>query len=234
MNGVPDLSGVWITEPSPPGEIDRLFGDNSAFIEPGDDPSTFSKYFYNVLSDFKPEEAPIRPEAAELAASQNRARVASPVSRCLPLGIPSAGILSYAPFKIIQAPNELVVLYENDNTHRQIYTDGRKLPDDPNPMWLGYSTAKWDGDTLVVDTAGFNDKSRLDVFGHRHSEALSVQERYHRRDFGHMDIKITIEDSKMFTRQFTFGYKVNLIPDSDVLESFCNENEKDLAHLPGQ
>jgi hypothetical protein len=211
-----------------------LFGDISGFVEPGDDPRVFSKYIFNILSDFKPQEAPIRPEAAELALSLRKAQTAAPVSRCLPMGIPSAGILSYAPFKIIQAPNELVVLYENDNTHRQIYTDGRKLPDDPNPMWLGYSTARWDGDTLVVDTAGFNDKSWLDGAAHRHSESMHTQERYHRLDFGHMDITVTIDDPKMFTRAFTVGYRVDLVPDSDVLESFCNENEKDRAHLPGR
>jgi hypothetical protein len=233
-NGKPDLSGVWETEPAPPGEIQRLFGDFSYEAVPGDDPRTFNKYFFNILADFKPEEAPIRPEAA---AELTRKRAEGlgfkdgPPSHCLPLGIPGADILSYAPYKIIQAPGVIVMLYEVDNTRRQIYTDGRKLPVDPQPAWLGYSVGKWEGDTLVVDTAGFNDKSWLDAFGHPHSDALRVQERFRRRDFGHMELQVTIDDPKIFTRPFTIKVNQLLNPDSDLLESFCTENEKDRPHL---
>jgi hypothetical protein len=227
--GKPDLSGVWQTEPVPPGA--SILGDVSPFIVPGDDPSTFSKYFWNILADFKPAEAPIRPEAAELF--RRNAANAARASSCLPLGIPGADMLTYAPFKIIQTPGVTVILYEVDNTHRQIYTDGRKLPADPQPMWLGYSVGKWEGDTLVVDTAGFNDRGRLDGFGHPRSEALRVQERFHRRDFGHMDVQVTVDDPKMYLKPITVKVTELLIPDSDVLESFCNENEKDRQHLPG-
>jgi hypothetical protein len=235
-NGKPDLSGVWQTEPAPPGENDRLFGKVfDAFVVPGDDPRTFSKYFLNILADFKPEEAPIRPEAAAFLRRQaETGDPDNPGSHCLPLGIPGADILSYAPFKIIQTPGLIAVLYEVDNTRRQVYTDGRKLPADPQPAWLGYSVGTWEGDTLVVDTAGFNDKSRLDAFGHRHSEELRIQERFHRRDFGHMDLQVTIEDLKTYTRPFTIKATELLVPDSDILESICNENEKDRRHLPGQ
>jgi hypothetical protein len=121
--GKPDLSGVWQTEPAPPGEIKRLIGDLSYEIVPGDDPSTFSKYFFNVLADFKPEESPIRPEAAaELTRkrSEGLGYKDGPPSHCMPLGIPGADILSYSPFKIIQSPGLIVMLYELDNTHRQI------------------------------------------------------------------------------------------------------------------
>jgi hypothetical protein len=197
---------------------------------PGDDPRTFNKYFWNILADFKPEEAPIRPEAAELF-RKNGASAITPVSSCLPLSIPGADMLGYAPFKIIPTRGVTVVLYELDNTHRQIYTDGRKLPVDPNPAWLGYSVGHWEGDTFVVDSAGFNDKARLDGFGHPRSEAFRVQERFHRRDFGHMDLQITIDDPKMYLKPITVKVTEILVPDSDVLESFCNENEKDRAHL---
>ena len=227
--GKPDLSGVWQTELVPPGE--SVLGDDSAFVVPGDDPRTFSKYFWNILADFKPAEAPIRPEAAELF-RKNAERGGNNPASCLPLGIPGADLLSYAPFKIIQTQGVIVILYEVDNTHRQVYTDGRKLPADPQPAWLGYSVGHWEGDTLVVDTAGFNDKGRLDGFGHPRSEALRVQERFHRRDFGHLDLQVTIEDPKMYLRPITVKVTELLIPDSDVLESFCNENEKDRAHLP--
>jgi hypothetical protein len=228
INGKPDLSGVWRTEFAPPGE------NSDVFDLPGDNPSTFSKYFFNILADFKPAEAPIRPEAAELTRKNFGSGGHNPVAHCLPLGIPAADIFSFAPFKIVQAREVIVIMYEVDNTRRQIYTDGRKLPADPQPTWLGYSVGKWEGDTLVVDTAGFNDKSWLDGSGHPHSEALQIQERFHRRDFGHMDLHVTVEDPKMYLQPITVKVTELLEPDSDILELFCNENEKDRPHLPSQ
>ncbi len=232
-NGKPDLSGVWQTEFAPAGENERLFGDEAkTFAVLGDDPRVFPKYFLNILVDFKPEESPLRPEFAEVYRKNSQRRgTESPVARCLPQGLPRADLTNYAPFKIIQTPGVIAVLYEIDNTYRQIYTDGRKLPMDPQPAWLGYSVGKWEGDTLVVDAAGFNDKSWLDVTGHPHSEALHVQERFHRRDFGHMDLGITVEDPKIYTRPFTIQVTLLLQADSDVLENICNENEQDRTHL---
>jgi hypothetical protein len=186
----------------------------------------------NILADFNPQDAPIRPAAAELA-RKNEARRGpdNPSTRCLPQGLPRADILSYAPFKIIQTPGIIAVLYEVDNTHRQIYTDGRILPVDPQPAWLGYSVGRWEGDSLVVDSAGFNDRSWLDSMGHPHSEDLKIQERFHRRDFGHMDLSLTIEDPKMYTQPLTLKVTEVLLPDSDILENVCNENERDRVHL---
>jgi hypothetical protein len=230
-DGKPDLSGVWQTEPVAPGE--SLLGDESFFVVPGDDPRTFSKYFWNILADYKPAEAPIRPEAAELF-RKNAASGVTPVSSCLPLSIPGADMLTYAPFKIIQTRGVTVVMYELDNTHRQIYTDGRKLPADPNPAWMGYSVGHWEGDTFVVDSAGFNDKARLDGFGHPRSEALRLQERFHRRDFGHMDLQVTVDDPKMYLKPITVKVTELLVPDSDVLETFCEENERDRPHMPSR
>ena len=232
--GTPDLSGVWQAELSPPGEIERLFGDVFEYaVVPGDDPRMFSKYFLNILADFKPEQAPIKPEAAELARKNAGNARANPSAQCLPQGIVRDDLLSYNPFKIIQTPGVIAILYEVDNMFRQVYTDGRKLPVDPQPAWVGYSVGKWDGDTLVVDSAGFNDRSWLDAFGHPHSEALRIQERFHRRDFGHMDLQLTIDDPKMYTRPFTIRVTEVLVPDSDILEYVC-ENETDRAHLPGR
>jgi hypothetical protein len=233
-NGKPDLSGVWQTELSPPGEIEGLFGDVFKYaVVPGDDPRTFSKYFLNILADFKPDQAPIKPETAELARKNAENARANPSAQCLPQGIVRDDLLSYNPFKIIQTPGVIAILYEVDNMFRQVYTDGRKLPVDPQPAWVGYSVGKWDGDTLVVDSAGFNDRSWLDAFGHPHSEALRIQERFHRRDFGHMDLQLTIDDPKMYTRPFTIRVTEVLVPDSDILEYVC-ENETDRAHLPGR
>jgi hypothetical protein len=227
VGGRPDLSGVWQVE-SVPGEVERMLGKLDADVVLGDDPRTFSKYFFNILADFPPEQAPLRPEA--LAAMRNRPKdYVSPNERCLPEGIPRAELLAF-PFKIVQTPQELVLMYEVDNTRRQIYTDGRKLPAEPNPAWLGYSVGRWEGDVLVVDTVGFNDQVNIDAGGHPHSGELRIEERFHRIDFGHMQLRITVDDPKMYTRRITFEVTQLLMPDSDILELFCNENEKDRGH----
>jgi hypothetical protein len=231
-NGKPDLSGVWRTEYDPSADNERLFGASiSAFSVPGDDPSTFSKYFLNILVDFKPEDNPMRPVAVELFRKNTEKKANSSSARCLPQGLPRTDINSYAPFKILQTPGVIAVLYEVDNTHRQIYTDGRTLPVDPQPTWGGYSVGRWDGDTLVVDAAGFNDETWLDSGGHPHSDALRVHERFYRRDFGHMDLSVTVDDPRMYTKPFTIKVTELLQPDTDILESVCNENEKDRARL---
>jgi hypothetical protein len=231
-NGKPDLSGVWRTAYGNPDENERLFGAGvKAFIQPGDDPSSFSKYFLDILVDFPAGAKPMRPAAAELFQRNVRFKANSSSARCLPQGLPRTDINSYAPFKIIQTPGVIAVLYEVDNTHRQIYTDGRPLPVDPQPTWGGYSVGRWDGDVLVVDAAGFNDETWLDSGGHPHSNALRVHERFRRRDFGHMDLSVTIDDPKMYTQPFTIGVTELLLPDTDILESVCNENEKDRTHL---
>jgi len=231
LAGRPDLSGVWQVEPPAKGEIERIIGRDSLTVGlvPGDDLNTFSKYFFNILADLKSEESPLRPEAAEIMHNRPKA-VETPDQRCLPVGLPRAELIGF-PFKIVQALGVIVIMYEGDNTHRQIYTDGRNLPVDPNPAWLGYSVGRWEADTLVVDSAGFTDKIWIDIVGHPVSDALRIQERFHRRDFGHMDLQITITDPKMYTRPITFTVTQLLIPDSDILEYFCAENEKDRSHI---
>ena len=231
-SGRPDLSGVWLTEFEAPGVNERLFGAGlKQFAVPGDDPSTFSKYYLNILADFTPDTSPMRPGAAELFRKNQAVRADSPSARCLPHGLPRTDLFSYAPFKIIQTPQVIAVLYEADNSYRQIYTDGRPLPVEPQPTWGGYSIGRWDSDTLVVDVAGFNDQGWLDSQGHPHSEQLRIQERFYRRDFGHMDLTVTVDDPRMYTRPFTVKVTERLLPDSDVLETVCNENEKDRARL---
>jgi hypothetical protein len=226
-DGKPDLSGVWMHERNSLAEMKRLFGENvGATNVPGMEVETVSKYAVNILVDFKPEESPIRPEAAEIF--RRRATGLEERGTCLPVGVPLGSLLS-EPFKIIQSPRLMAVLFED--THRQIYTDGRVLPTEfAQPSWLGYSTGKWDGDTLVVETAGFNDKTWLDVIGHPHSEALRITERYRRRDFGHLNAEMTFDDPKMYTRPFTIKVSYELQANSDIFEYFCDENEKDSAH----
>lgn len=190
---------------------------------------TQHKYAFNILFDFKPSESPLRPEAAEIMRRKNLFNDPSRVCTGIP-GIPVADLLS-EPIKIVQAPRLTMILYEVGNMHRQIYTDGRELPKEFDlPAYLGYSVGHWDGDTLIVETAGFNDKTPLDTAGHPHSEALRVTERYRRRDFGHLDVEMTFDDPKMYTKPFSIKVPHDLMADSDVFESFC-ENEKDSAHL---
>jgi len=231
LDSKPDLSGVWHHEPTPMAEIKRLFGDGAGRANvPGMEIETVSKYGLNILADFKPEDNPMRPEAA--AIFRRRASGAEQRPTCMPVGIPGAGLVS-EPVKISQSPKLMIMLYESDGSHRQIYTDGRVLPKEfVQPAWLGYSAGKWDGDTLVVESAGFNDKTWLDVGGHPHSEALRITERYHRRDFGHLDIEMTFEDPAMYAKPFTIKYANELWADSDIFEYFCDENEKDSAHVP--
>src|SRR5208337_179476 len=153
-----------------------------------------SKYALNILVDYKADEAPMRPETAEKF--RRHAAGGDPLGLCLPLGIPITFLVS-EPNKIVQSPRMMVILYESDGTHRQIYTDGRALPKEvAQPSWLGYSAGKWAGETLVVESTGFNDKTWLDLIGHPHSEALRITERYHRRDFGHLDVEMTFDDPK--------------------------------------
>jgi hypothetical protein len=232
--GRPDLSGVWHVQPTPLAELRRLFGerfeDALKASVPGMALDNISKYAGNILIDLKPEEAQMRPEAAEIL-RQRALRGYSAESLCLPGGIPGDGLVA-EPNKIVQSPKLIVILYESENTHRQIYTDGRALPKEFEfPAWLGYSVGHWERDTLVVESAGFNDKTSLDSMGHPHSEALRIVERYHRPDFGHLDVEMTFDDPRMYTKPFTIKFTEDLLADSDIFENFCNENEKDRAHL---
>jgi hypothetical protein len=134
--------------------------------------------------------------------------------------------------KVIQTPALIVFLLE-DLTYRQIYLDGRPLPDDPNPDWMGYSVGRWDGDTLVIESAGFNDRTWLDDEGHPHSESLHVTERLRRPNFGHLEIERTFRDPQALTKPWVVPVKLQLDADTDMLEYVCAENEKDRQHLVG-
>ena len=197
---------------------------------PGNELAMLSKYMINILAGFKRDEEPLRPEAVKLLREHAANRQGTPSSHCLPGGVPWGTLV--APFKMIQAPREIVMLHEDNNLPRQIYIDGRTPPATIDlPSWVGFSTGHWEGDTLVVDTIGFNDRAWLDAMGHPLSEDLRVTERFTRRDFGHMDLAITIDDPKMYTQSFTIKVSAVLLPDTDVLEAVCAENEKDLAHM---
>jgi hypothetical protein len=230
-DGKPDLSGVWHVQPNTREEMKKLFGNDVDTIEvPGMEIDTVSKYGINILQDFKREDWPMKP--AGFMVMKQRAEggpEAFPPTHCLPAGIPISTMLSEVS-KIVQTPGLIVIMLELGGT-RQIYTDGRKHMADPSPSWLGYSVGRWEGETLVVETIGFNGKSWLDIIGHPQSEATRLTERYRRRDFGHMDIEMTIDDSTYYTKPFTVKVTHELQADDDILEYFCNENEQDRKRM---
>jgi hypothetical protein len=231
--GKPDLSGTWMHELTSPAEMKRLFGplvEEAIKVDvPGMEIGTQHKYGFNLLVDFKRGDVSMTPEAEErfrrAAAQRDPANVCRDVA-----GFPLAGLLS-EPIKIVQAPRTTLVLYEVQNLHRQIFSDGRTFPQEFNlPAFLGYSIGRWDGDVFVVETRGFNDKTPLDAMGHPHGEALHVTERFRRVDFGHMDVEMTFDDAQMYTNPFTVKIPHTLMADQDIFEMFC-ENEKDSVHI---
>jgi len=200
------LDGIWLIEERPLNEF-------------GIQPTVF---------EIRPEDVILTPEGETL---QQRMRQNDfPSVRCLPGNI--AGLAAAPqPFTIFSNRGVLVILYELQTTYRQIFTDGRPLPTDPNPAWRGYSIGKWDGDTLVVDTSGFNDQAP--VPRGLHSEAFHIIERFRRPDFGHLEIQYTVDDPKVYAKPWTIKQHHHLTPDTELLEYFCNENEKDLNHMVG-
>ena len=203
-DGKPDLSGVWLVS-------------NGSFY---------------LASGLKPED--IQPWAATLYKQrEDDFRRDTDGIHCLPPG-PKAGIgLGNFPMKIVQTPTLVVILYEYQTIFRQIFTDGRALPQDANPTWMGYSAGHWEGDTLVVDTAGYNDRTSLDLAGHPHTEALRMTERFRRRDAGHLELQVTLDDPKAYNKPWKLPMEFALIPDGELIEYVC-ENERDSTHLVGK
>jgi len=179
------------------------------------------------------QDIPFRPEGAALFKQRaEQLGKGSPSSRCLPHGVPDAMI--FRPWKIVQNPRVTIILFEVFNHYRQIFTDGRALPkDDPQPTWFGYSVARWDQDTFVVETTGFNDKSWMDDAGLPHSERLQVTERFRRPDFGHLEVRVAIQDDRFYTRGWEVNIPLRLLPDTELIEDIC-ENERDAQRMIGK
>ncbi len=226
MNGKPDLSGVWQAERTPVDEYARVLGPGLPQIQP--DLNDVTKHVLDIFWGLRPEEEPQRPEAAAILQQRRASGQDFQSAYCLPTSLP-ATVLVFS-FKMIQAPGEIVVLPGTGDPPRQIYTDGRTLPKDPEPTWTGHSVGSWQGDTLVVETVGIHTRAWLDGFGHPRSDAMRITERYHRLDVGHMDLDVTLDDAKYYTRPFGFKTRLTLLPDTDTLEYVCTENEKDSAH----
>ena len=204
-DGKPVLAGLWRPSPGMVGDIAR---------------------------NLKPGEVPFQPWAEELYKHRRSNHSKDdPTANCIVGGVPRSDLVGY-PFKILQVPGMVVILYEAVHSYRQIFTDGRELPKDPNPTWFGYSVGRWDGDVFVVETAGFNDTGWLDNAGKPATEHLRVTERFIRKDFGHMDIQITIDDSKAYTKPWTVTQPLAFQPDTELLEYICNENNKYFELVP--
>ena len=203
-DGKPDLSGVWGFDAGP--------------------------YTFYIAGDLKPED--IAPWARTLVQRRDETLGRDdPGVRCLPEG-PRFNHFIALPKKVIQTPGLIVVLSE-DLTYRQIFLDGRQLPKDPQPSFMGYSVGRWEGDTLVVESTGYKDVTWLDFTGHPHSEGLRMTERWRRLDFGRMEIEETLEDPGVYSRPLKVRVNVTLVPDTDLLEYVCAENEKDRTKLIG-
>jgi hypothetical protein len=215
-DGHPDLSGIWHATPDPAGTAGGVEG----IIAP--------RYMIDVTRDLEPGNVPFMPWAAALYKQRNdNQRLDNPSIRCLPVGIPR--LTAYTmPYKIVQTPLLVVVLYEAGTMFRQIFLDGRPLPATAQPAWMGYSVGRWEGDTLVVESAGFNDQTWLDGAGHPHSDAMRLTERFTRRTAGHMDVEVTIDDPKAYSKPLRYVQPQALVPDTELIEYVC-ENAKPIG-----
>jgi hypothetical protein len=211
-DGTPDLSGMWHVEGS--GHVNG--------------------FAWNVAQDLAPDE--IQPQARSVFRERllNFAKD-SPMARCLPRGLAPLNAFAAVFQRIVQTRDVMMIVHGGDGGNdalRMIFTDGRALPRDPNPTWLGYSIGHWETDTLVVTTAGFNDRGWLDFYGHPQTESLRVTERFRRRDFGHMEYVMTLDDPAVLKRPLSLTMDKVLMPDTEMVETIC-ENEKDGGHLVG-
>jgi hypothetical protein len=239
--GKPDLSGVW-ENVRPPGPPQGAAGLGSLGLGPPPPPPAPSDpregpppaTFFNIGAGFK-EGLPLKPWAAAVLKQRTAENSKdNPDAHCLPMGLMQLH-LHPQPRKIIQTPGLIVMIYEGNQGLRQIFTDGRPLPPKGSqPWWYGYSVGKWDGDTLVVETTGFRDDGWLDVNGSPLTEEGKLIERYRRTSFGSLEIVVTVDDPKAYTKPFTVRVNQRLMPDTDLIEFICGENEKSDVHLVGK
>jgi hypothetical protein len=207
--GKPDLSGFWL-------------------------PENPTKYLLNLAADMKPEEIPLKPWARDLYNHRIETNGKDhPGAYCLPSGIPEKLNIPDG-LKLVQTEDLVILLHESRTIYRQIFTDGRSHPKDAQPTWMGYSIGRWEGDTLVVDTIGQNGRTWLDMRGLPGTESLRVIERYRRPRIGRMDIEVTIDDPEAYTRPWKVNLVWRLLPDTDLIESICEENNKDPVHMVGK
>ena len=216
-DGKPDLAGIWAVECG-------IYGRDACFTQ---------SLFFDLARNLKPGDVEMTPWAAAIQAQrEKRNHVDDPYGYCLPPGVPRIDF-GGGPFKILQTPKATAILYETlvGMIFRQVFTDGRALPSSAEPTWLGYSVGRWDGDTFAVETTGFKDGGWLDTLKARpHSDALRVTERFRRTDAGHMELTVTIDDPKAFRKPWTITAPLTLLPDTELIEAFCDGHDKTMEH----
>lgn len=218
-DGKPDLSGIWLIDA--PGITDGFGGTGQR-----------TSVFWDIDAGLKGG-LPYQPWAAELRkARQAENSKTSPGIRCLPIGILQMHTVPF-PWRIVQVPGYMALIHEREG-HRQIFTDGRPVLSDPQPTWLGYSTGKWDRDTLVVQTTGFRDGLWADNNGTPLTDAAKITERFRRPNFGKLEIEVTVDDPKAYTKPWTVKLNQSIMVDTDLLEYVCTENERDTSHMVGK
>lgn len=207
-NGRPSLAGIWMPD------------DN--------------RYIRDLALDIGDDDVPYRPWAKALFDERKTGEHSreDPDAHCLPQGVPKIDFVSY-PWKLIETPESVVIIYETFSFWRQIFTDGRELGPNAKPAWMGYSTGRWQDDTFVVTTRGFNGKAWLDQLGRPTTDQLTVTERFTRTHYGHMNIEVTIDDPGAYTAPWGAAQVVHLRPGWEPLEFICLENNRDTEHLPG-
>ena len=222
-DGKPDLSGIWLAAnhlPCPP-----LLKDGDDCLEK----TPLSAWAFRIDATSK-EPLPFQPWAAEVRKQRSDANSADdPHAKCLPSNPPRMYTLPHFQ-KIIQTPYFLALLTEFNSSYRQIFTDGRPLPVDPTPSWVGYSSGAWEGDTLVVRTTGFREGLWLDAAGSPLTNAATVIERFRRVNFGQLEIVLTVDDPKAYTKPWTVRITQRLTPEDELIEFICNENEQSSRH----
>jgi len=219
-DGKPDLTGVWMA-------VADLIPQGFELVE-GELP--LPRHLMNVMADLEPGEVEVRPWAEDLVEQRLASRgLDDPVAYCKPWGVTQHSV-NASPYKIVQTSDLIVILNEQDTVFRQIFLDGRKPVEDPVPRWLGYSTGRWDDDELVVETTGFTDLTWLDFSGHPHTESLHLTERFRRVDAGHLEIETTVDDPETYSKPFAYTFTATIMPDDDLLEFFCTDNEISSDH----
>jgi len=230
-DGKPDFSGIWENAPIGSGGGGGRQGQASRPLPPGEPPLAT---FFNVGAGF-PGGLPFRPWAKELLDKRRADNDKdNPDAHCLPMGL-----LQFhehpQPRKIVQTKDVVLIIYEANYGLRQIFLDGRPLPNnDPTPWWYGYSVGHWDGETLVVETTNLRDGGWLDIWGSPLTDQAKITERFRRLNYGTLQIDVTIDDQKAYTRPFTVRFNQRLSPGDELIEFICNENEQSSMHLLGK
>ena len=228
-DGKPDLSGLWAL-PCPVATAAGFAGQATVYCATE---IAIPPEFGNIGRTLK-DGLPYQPWAAELV-KKTRAnnRPNDPLSHCLPTGL--VRLHTFPLFrKIVQVPGLIVILNELNASYRQIFTDGRPLPVDPNPSWNGYSSGKWEGDTLVVETTGFRDGLWLDTGASPLTDSARITERFRRVNYGTLEIELTVDDKKAYTKPWTIKITQIIMLNTDLIDYICLENEKDASHLMGK